>query len=365
MRHFRILDGDGHRPIAPDSIDPFVRPENLQSTADRFIEAARHHLDAVLGTRGVAAADFAQLGRHVPQASIFAFCSLRYVRTETAEVPAMSSADKAPEDAEALRLADSLIEKPLTWSRACPAPSDTPVLSFVQFRAFVRAVTQYRSMVLLLRSGQWEDALILVRSLYELALNLSEISSAADPEPTAKTFVAFGKFQQLRLEQKRLEDELRDEKLGADSSAQEITECEQKTASIASVLERRFAQFRTANGKWRGSWSGVSVETLAQRLAKQTGAQRGQNDYLVFRLGSLFTHNTPGALFLALPHDCETADWNQFSADLDKAGREGGLHFLHEASVCFVDIVGMAGSFIAGYEREWFDEFALPLLKKF
>ena len=34
------------------------------------------------------------------------------------------------------------------------------------------------------------------------------------------------------------------------------------------------------------------------------------------------------------------------------------------SSICLVDIVGMAGNCIAGYEREWFDELALPLLQK-
>ncbi len=274
----------------------------------------------------------------------------------------MSCADKRSEEDESFRLADTLIEKPLMWSRPAPVPSGTPVLSFVMFRGFDRALTQYRSLLMLLKAGQWEDALILARSLYELALNLSEISCSADPEQRARTFVAFGKFQRLRLEQKLLEDKLRDEKSRAHPSAQEISECEGKLASTASALDRDFAQFRTANGKWQDSWSGVSVVTLAQRLAKQTGAQRGQNDYFVFRLGSLFTHDTPGAMFLVLPHDRETADWNEFSAELDKAGRDGSRDILREASISFVDIVGMAGSFIAGYESKWFDELALPLL---
>lgn len=161
-------------------------------------------------------------------------------------------------------------------------------------------------------------------------MNISEIASAADPEQNAKKFVAFGKFQRLRLEQKQLEDKLRDEKSRARLSSQEIRKCEQQLASIASALDGDFVQFRTLKGKWQDSWSGANVETLAQRLAKETGAQQGQNDYYVFRLGSLFTHDTPGALFLVLPKDRETADWNEFNAELDKAGREGLRHFLNE-----------------------------------
>lgn len=273
--------------------------------------------------------------------------------------------DDSFQNDEALRLANTLIEKPLTWSQSLPEPSNASILNFVKFRAFNRAVTQYRSFLELLKAGQWEDALVLTRSLYELNLNLSEIYCSPEPEDAATRFVKFGKFLLIRLEQKRLEDQLRDERLQSQASAQTIADCERKLAVITSKLDNGFAQFRNPNGKWQDSWSSVSVETLARRLAKETGGQRGQNDYFVFRLASLFTHSTPGCLFLVLPQDRETSDWNEFRLALDKAGREGVRQFLYEASICLVDIVGMAGDSISGYERQWFDEFALPLLQKF
>jgi hypothetical protein len=273
--------------------------------------------------------------------------------------------DDSLQNDKALCLADTLLEKLLIWCQTPSAPANSTVLSFVKFRSFNRAVTQYRSFLQLLKEGQWEDALVLARGLYELDLNLSEICCSSDPEGGAKQFVKFGKFLLIRLEQKRLEDQLRDQRLQSQVSAQAIAECEGKLAAIASTLNKDFAEFRKPNGKWQDSWSSVSVETLAQHLATETGAKRGQNDYFVFRLASLFTHNTPGSLFLVLPQDRETTAWSQFRLALDKAGREGLREFLYQASVCLVDIVGMAGDSIAGYERQWFDEFALPLLRKF
>ncbi len=270
------------------------------------------------------------------------------------------------DDAQEIRLADNLIEKPLLWSRSSPAPSSTPVLSFVKFRAFDRATKQYCSIVQLLRSGQWEDALVLARSLYELNMNLSEINCSSDREQAARKFVRFGKFQQLRLEQRRAEDQLRDENLEPKPCAQTIAECEQKLTAIASTLNREFGEFRGSKGKkWQDSWSGLSVETLAEHLAKATGGQRGQSDYFVFKLGSLFTHNTPASLFLTLRRDPEAADWKRFRESLEDTGRKGLREFLREASMCLVDIIGIAGDSIAGYERPWFDDFALPLLEKF
>jgi hypothetical protein len=200
--------------------------------------------------------------------------------------------------------------------------------------------------------------------LYDLNVNLSEIGRSSNREQAAKKFVRFGKFQQFRLEQRRLEDQIRDETSKPTSSAQAIAECEQKLAALASQMDRDFTEFRNAKGKWQESWSGVSVETLAQRLAKKQGARQGQSDYYVFRLGSLFTHNTPGSLFLGL-REPEAPDWNEFRAGVDDAGRDGLRQFLYEASICLVDIIGIAGDSIVGYKRRWFDESALRLLEKF
>jgi len=266
---------------------------------------------------------------------------------------------------EALRLAESLIAKPLTWTEPLRAEaSDFRVYRFVMFRGFTRAVTQYRSILLLLRAGQWEDALILGRSLYELNLNLSKISGEADPEAAAKQFVKFGKLQLIRLEQKRVEDRLSESRLESESSV-EIINCEKALAEIAARLDREFGEFRTKKGRWRDTWSGSNTEELARDIAKATGGRGGESDYFVFKLGSLFTHNSPGSLFHRLPLDRETMGWEDLRAAIENAGKEGMRHFIHEASLCLVDIVGMAGGCIAEYEREWFDAFALPLLQQF
>jgi hypothetical protein len=273
--------------------------------------------------------------------------------------------DKSAEIDEWVGLADQLLNRPLNWTAPAPAdPSEFPVFRFVMFRAFIRAVTQYSSMLLLLKAGQWEDALILGRSLYELDLNLSKISGAKDPEADARQFVKFGKFQLIRLDQKQVTDDLQDARLKSEASV-EIRDCEKQLADIAAKLDRDFREFRTSKGKWRDTWSGSNVDELAQDIARETGAQKGQSDYFVFKLGSLFTHNSPGSLFLGLPLEREMMNWDEFRATIDNAGRKGQRFFLHEASMCFIDIVAMAGGCIAGYERDWFDAFALPLLDKF
>jgi hypothetical protein len=262
-----------------------------------------------------------------------------------------------------LRLADQLLEKPLSWTQPASAePSNFPVLRFVLFRAFSRAVAQYNSLLLLLKTGQWEDAVILGRSLYELNVNLSKVCGDPDPEAAAKRFVKFGKCQLIRLDQRDITDRLRDARESQDASG--IAAYEKKLADISAKLDQDFGEFRTAKGKWQDSWSGANVNELAQDIAEDTGGKEGESDYFVYKLGSLFTHNSPGSLFLTLPPDRETLSWSDFRAAIDKAGWEGLREFLHEASLCLVDIVGMSGGCIAGYQREWFDEFALQLLEK-
>jgi hypothetical protein len=79
-----------------------------------------------------------------------------------------------------------------------------------------------------------------------------------------------------------------------------VADCEKQLADISAELDRSFAEFRTPKGKWLESWSGNNIEELARHLAKVTGGQDGQSDYYVFKLASLFTHSTPGSLFLEL-----------------------------------------------------------------
>jgi len=211
--------------------------------------------------------------------------------------------DQSADIDEALRLAEQLLEKPLSWTEPlAPNRSNCAVFCFVIFRGFIRAVSQYKSLLQLLKAGQWEDALILGRSLYELDLNLSKISSEADPEAAAKRYVKFSKFLLFRLTQRQLQDGLRDAQLKSQTPV-EVTDCKKHLADISAELDRNFAEFRTPKGKWQESWSGKNVEELARDIAKATGGQDGQSDYYVFKLGSLFTHNTPGALFLELLAD--------------------------------------------------------------
>ena len=153
-----------------------------------------------------------------------------------------------------------------------------------------------------------------------------------------------------------------------------IVELKQKLVAITSDLNRDFGEFRNKEkqrekdkkkGKWQDTWSGFSVEKLAQRLAKKTGGKPGQSDYFVYALGSHFTHAAPGALFLGSTRIAQQPTGGRSA--LCSTRRAGTVrdYFLREGSVCLVDIIGLAADSITGYEQQWFDKFALQLLKKF
>jgi hypothetical protein len=67
---------------------------------------------------------------------------------------------------ELFQLADRLAEKPRQWVESGPAADGAS--SCVMFLGFERALRQYSAIVELLRRGLCDDALVLVRSLYEL-----------------------------------------------------------------------------------------------------------------------------------------------------------------------------------------------------
>lgn len=251
--------------------------------------------------------------------------------------------------AQLFELADKLTEKPRTWMEF--GPSSITAFACVMFLGFERALRQYSAIVELLRRGFCDDAVVLVRSLYELDVNLNAIESEQD----AATFLKFGRFQQARLIDHRLEDELK----RAEQSGQiaEVNIAKLRVAQLSSALDSQFAEFKLPGGKWAVGWSRKPINALAKDLAQDTGAPRGQSDYWIYRLGSLFTHNEPGALVTSLNSEGLSADaWRDLRLRRDKASKQGLSPILHEASICFIDIVGMAGPCIQGYERPWFDD---------
>jgi hypothetical protein len=77
----------------------------------------------------------------------------------------------------------------------------------------------------------------------------------------------------------------------------------------------------------------------------------------------MFTHVALGALFYEVPPEREI-DWSTFVTTPRVKGETAVPIVLYSASVCLLDVIGIAGRFIVGYEPKWFDDTALPLIGK-
>ena len=90
---------------------------------------------------------------------------------------------------------DEVIERFHLWSDR-DIESDGTWWGIGQLAILLPAFNQRRSVANLLRDNHWEDALILLRSVFELLLNTGELCRhTTDIEKSAESFVAFAHLQ--------------------------------------------------------------------------------------------------------------------------------------------------------------------------
>jgi hypothetical protein len=168
----------------------------------------------------------------------------------------------------AFRTAEAFLEKPLIWANGQPTASGNPTFDFVAFRLFHRGVRIYGATLLLLKAGQWEDAMILLRSIYELSLNLAQLSRSPDLQEGANRFIRFGKFEQARLEERRLKDQLASECDKTEPSKDAIENLEKAVEATIAAWQTEFSDFsftdRKGRQRWESSWSRTDTANRAQ-----------------------------------------------------------------------------------------------------
>jgi len=139
-----------------------------------------------------------------------------------------------------------------------PAPNTTR--EFVVDAFLIRAFNIFKSCHLLLRTYHWEDAAILMRSLFELLLNLEEINRIpGESEQRAKKFLRFNELQRWLQDKAQIEYEI---KRGV--RRKEVLE---QVKAIDEVVLSVFDEFRNGKRKsgWASSWANKSVYEMASR----------------------------------------------------------------------------------------------------
>lgn len=189
------------------------------------------------------------------------------------------------------RVIDEVIERLHLWIDEAQIPDDGTALGNVKIATIGRAFNQYRSIVNLLRTNHWEDAYILIRSLFELLLNTEELMRhKEDAERAAQRIIQFSGLQEnLRRREMALYH------VATRRAGKEVVE---RVKEGDRKLREHYKEFwhidKKGRGKWRVSWFNKNVADLC---ALSSNPLRTHQYKLLYCRGSEFTHSSPTALF--------------------------------------------------------------------
>lgn len=162
-------------------------------------------------------------------------------------------------------------------------PSDVTRLAVGQ-----RALTTLQGARLLLEEGHWELAIGAVRQIFEILVNVENLLNRADADAAWENYREFGEAQFLQASLRKLRYAI--------AAGYNDTSGEAK-ALKAALGEDRFDEFRHPKGHIRDSWSGLSVEKLAN--ASQV-PRRGDQYRYYYRTWSEQAHGNPSSLISAI-----------------------------------------------------------------
>lgn len=218
-------------------------------------------------------------------------------------------------------------------------PQPSSPLAFVRVAAVIRAFNLLKSIRQLLAGNHWENAAILMRSLFELVLNIEEIErDPATAEQQAQSFIRFEAVQQTRRLLAESEYEL---------ATGRRTEHDPRLSQLVESLRLLAPQWvrRRDDGtiKWSSSWSGKSVRALCE--ASGSRVRMGQYD-IIYAYGSDMAHSSPRSVLSSFPRGSEN-DWEALLASAGQTERHE-IETVLTLSVTFAfEVVGQA-KFLAG-----------------
>lgn len=211
-------------------------------------------------------------------------------------------------------------------------------LEWVRVACAVRTYNIFKATISLLEKDFWEDGLILVRTLFELLLNVEELDRVeGESQKRATRYMIFEKLQIYLRHVAEREYHLH--------SGRSLKHPE-KLKDLDARAERLFASFITGRKqgkiKWAKSWHGRTVSELAE-ASKST--MRKWHYKTLYAYCSSFVHATPASVFSANTF-CETqAELDNFLPAKLEADKEGIIQtvsflclftmelFVHVASV--------------------------------
>lgn len=173
-----------------------------------------------------------------------------------------------------------------------------------------RALTMLQGARLLLEEGHWELAVGVVRQMFEILVNVENLLNRADTDAAWESYRQFGEAQFLQASLRKLRYAI--------AAGYNDTSGEAK-ALTAALDEARFDEFRHPKGHIRDSWSGLSVEKLAN--ASQAPWRVDQYRYY-YRTWSEQAHGSPSSLISVITPRSASTGLNQELASFAREARQ-------------------------------------------
>jgi uncharacterized protein DUF5677 len=272
--------------------------------------------------------------------------------TERSELP--SAAEAYPDF---FVQTDAVIAQFHLWIDRDDIPADGTWWGIVQLAILVRAFNQYRSIVNLLRNNHWEDALILVRSLFELLLNTEELSRhTSDIEVAAESFVAFAHLQRyLRW---------RETELYNITTGRAGDEARARVHEMDGLARKFFAPFweeKKGRGRWRTNWSRKNVADLCHLSVNPL---REHHYRLLYGRGSEFTHSAPVAVFATFRLRDEPEELRETIRAVDQQEERELRETGSMATIFLFELAALIGRRLPAFDLEWCAEAGMPLIAR-
>ncbi|MGP0564487.1 MULTISPECIES: DUF5677 domain-containing protein [unclassified Nitrospina] len=248
---------------------------------------------------------------------------------------------------EVFSLLNEILKKLVGWICNEPLRSSGDWWSGVQVAIVNRAFNQYKSIINLLRTNHWEDAIILIRSLFELLLYLEELSRSGDEkEKMAMKFYKFSKLQEFLQWRETSLYKLKME-WGQPSLEREIEEKDK-------LAQRDFKEFWVKNKKGKMRWSESWCSKDRRKLSKGSENPIRESQYnIIYGRGSEFVHSSPLSVFSSFSFYSGEMQGNELGV-LSDTIEERELKFCAAFSSIFIlEILILTQDIIPSFDNQW------------
>lgn len=228
-----------------------------------------------------------------------------------------------------------------------PIPDDRTYWGNVRIGLISRAFNQYKSIVNLLKTNHWEDALILTRSLFELLLYTEELLRNPDSEKIAKRFCLFSELQGYLMSRELTLYQVLTGRLDPGVEDKIKKQWDKKAKETFSPF---WYKNKKGRGKWRESWCNKN----RAELSRSSDNPMRMNQYnLIYGRGSDFTHSSPIAVFAAFQNMEEGYNFQDFKNRSDSIEEQELKTVAPLASIFFLEILLLVGDRLPDFDHNW------------